>query len=51
MMVPGGLCSRKGCQAKDLQKFYKLWYYKEGMDSAMLLVDKNSRDETGDDDQ
>lgn len=27
---------------KALQKFYKLWYYKEGMDSAMLLVDKNS---------
>ena len=27
---------------KALQKFYKLWYYKEGMDSAMMLVDKNS---------
>lgn len=25
---------------KELQKFYKLWYYKEGMDSASLLVDK-----------
>lgn len=27
---------------KALQKFYKLWYYKEGMDSATMLVDKNS---------
>ncbi|MBS1621451.1 MAG: S9 family peptidase [Bacteroidetes bacterium] len=27
---------------KALQKFYKLWYFKEGMDSAMMLVDKNS---------
>ncbi|MBS1654387.1 MAG: S9 family peptidase, partial [Bacteroidetes bacterium] len=27
---------------KDLLKFYRLWYYKEGMDSAALLVDKNS---------
>ncbi len=27
---------------KALQKFYKLWYYKEGMDSAVVLVDKNS---------
>jgi dipeptidyl aminopeptidase/acylaminoacyl peptidase len=27
---------------KDLQKFYKLWYYKQGKDSAELLVNKNS---------
>jgi dipeptidyl aminopeptidase/acylaminoacyl peptidase len=27
---------------KALQKFYKLWYFKEGMDSAIMLVDKNS---------
>jgi dienelactone hydrolase len=27
---------------KALQKFYRLWYYKEGMDSAVMLVDKNS---------
>jgi dipeptidyl aminopeptidase/acylaminoacyl peptidase len=26
---------------KDLQKFYKLWYYREGMDSAVQLVEKN----------
>ncbi len=27
---------------KALQKFYKLWYFKEGMDSAVLVADKNS---------
>lgn len=27
---------------KDLQKFYKLWYYQAGMDSAKLLADKFS---------
>jgi dipeptidyl aminopeptidase/acylaminoacyl peptidase len=27
---------------KSLQKFHKLWYYRNGMDSAMLLADKNS---------
>jgi len=27
---------------KALQKFYRLWYFKEGMDSALLLCDKNS---------
>ncbi len=26
---------------KDLQKFYRLWYFKEGMDSAIMLADKN----------
>lgn len=25
-----------------LQKFYRVWFYQEGMDSAMLLVDKNT---------
>ncbi|HUR65695.1 MAG TPA: prolyl oligopeptidase family serine peptidase [Chitinophagaceae bacterium] len=28
--------------SKDLLKFYKLWYYKTGMDSAELIADKNS---------
>ena len=28
--------------AAELQKFYKLWYYKEGMDSATVLVEKTS---------
>ncbi|MFC0776116.1 alpha/beta hydrolase family protein [Terrimonas alba] len=27
---------------KDLEKYYKVWYFKEGMDSASVLVDKNS---------
>ncbi len=27
---------------KSLQKFHKLWYYKNGMDSAVVLTDKNS---------
>lgn len=29
-------------KATDLQKFYGLWYYRAGMDSAGLLVNKNS---------
>ena len=28
--------------AKSLQKFYKLWYYKKGKDSAVLQADKNT---------
>ncbi|MGZ8517623.1 MAG: alpha/beta hydrolase family protein [Chitinophagaceae bacterium] len=27
---------------KELEKYFKLWYFKEGMDSATVLVDKNS---------
>jgi len=27
---------------KELEKFYKLWYYKEGMDSAGILAEKTS---------
>jgi dipeptidyl aminopeptidase/acylaminoacyl peptidase len=27
---------------KSLQKFHKLWYWRNGMDSAVLLADKNS---------
>ncbi|MBM3416370.1 MAG: S9 family peptidase [Bacteroidetes bacterium] len=27
---------------KDLVKYYKLWFFKAGMDSAEMLVDKNS---------
>ena len=27
---------------KDLQKLYKLWYYKDGMDTASTIADKNS---------
>ena len=34
--------AERDAKPKDLQTFYKLWYFKEGMDSAMLLADKNS---------
>ena len=34
--------AERDAKPKDLQKFYRLWYYKEGMDSATILVDKNS---------
>ncbi len=32
----------RDARPKELQKFYRVWYYQPGMDSAMLLVDKNS---------
>lgn len=34
--------AERDAKPKDLQKFYKLWYYKEGMDSAALLIDRNT---------
>jgi dipeptidyl aminopeptidase/acylaminoacyl peptidase len=34
--------AERDAKPKELQKYYKLWYYKTGMDSAALLVDKNS---------
>jgi dipeptidyl aminopeptidase/acylaminoacyl peptidase len=34
--------AERNAKPKELQKFYKLWYFKDGMDSALLLVDKNS---------
>jgi dipeptidyl aminopeptidase/acylaminoacyl peptidase len=34
--------AERDAKPKELQKFYKLLYYKEGMDSATLLADKNS---------
>ncbi|HMK27884.1 MAG TPA: prolyl oligopeptidase family serine peptidase, partial [Chitinophagaceae bacterium] len=34
--------AERDAKPKELQKFYKLWYYKEGMDSANLLADKFS---------
>jgi hypothetical protein len=36
--------AERDARPKDLQKFYRVWYYKTGMDSAMLLADKNSVD-------
>jgi dipeptidyl aminopeptidase/acylaminoacyl peptidase len=34
--------AERDARPKELQKFYKLWYYREGMDSAVLLADKNT---------
>ncbi len=34
--------AERDAQPKSLQKIYKLWYYKEGNDSAKLLIDTNS---------
>ncbi len=34
--------AERDARPKDLQKFYRLWYYKDGMDSAILLVDKHT---------
>ncbi|MEN9549159.1 MAG: hypothetical protein RIR12_1750 [Bacteroidota bacterium] len=36
--------AERDAKPKDLQKFYRLWYYKEGADSSILLADKNSVD-------
>ncbi len=34
--------AERDAKPKDLQRTYRVWYYKEGMDSASLLIDKNS---------
>ncbi len=34
--------AERDAKPKELQKFYKVWYYKSGMDSAVLLADKNT---------
>jgi dipeptidyl aminopeptidase/acylaminoacyl peptidase len=34
--------AERDAKPKDLQKFYKLWYYKDGADSATVLADKFS---------
>ncbi|HEX5654591.1 MAG TPA: S9 family peptidase, partial [Chitinophagaceae bacterium] len=34
--------AERDAKPKELQKFYKVWYFKAGMDSAVLLVDKNT---------
>jgi dipeptidyl aminopeptidase/acylaminoacyl peptidase len=34
--------AERDARPKELQKFYKVWYHKAGMDSATLLADKNS---------
>lgn len=32
--------AERDAKPKELQKFYKLWYYKTGMDSATMLADR-----------
>jgi dipeptidyl aminopeptidase/acylaminoacyl peptidase len=34
--------AERNAKPKELQKFYKLWYYKNGQDSAAMIADKNS---------
>lgn len=34
--------AERDAKPKDLVKYYKLWYYKTGMDSADAIADKNS---------
>jgi len=34
--------AERNAKTKELQKFYKLWHYKDGMDTASLIADKNS---------
>ncbi|MEO6233561.1 MAG: prolyl oligopeptidase family serine peptidase [Ferruginibacter sp.] len=34
--------AERDSSTKALQKFYKLWYYSSGQDTAILLADKNS---------
>jgi dipeptidyl aminopeptidase/acylaminoacyl peptidase len=34
--------AEREAKPKELQKFYKLWFYKETMDTALMLADKNS---------
>lgn len=34
--------AERDAKQRDLVKFYKLWHYKEGMDTAEWIVDKNS---------
>ncbi len=36
--------AERDARPKELQKFYRLWHFKTGMDSAALLADKNSVD-------
>ncbi len=34
--------AERDAKPKQLEKYYGLWYFKDGMDSAALLVDKNT---------
>ena len=35
--------AERDSSSKSLQKFYKLYYHKEGMDTAVLIADRNSK--------
>ncbi|HEX8331105.1 MAG TPA: S9 family peptidase, partial [Segetibacter sp.] len=37
-----GLFVERDSSAKALQRFYKLWYYKDGMDSVKLIADRTT---------
>ena len=34
--------AERNAKPKELQKYYKLWYYKDGADTAIMVADKNS---------
>ncbi|MET0392481.1 MAG: prolyl oligopeptidase family serine peptidase [Chitinophagaceae bacterium] len=34
--------AERDARPKELQKFFKLWYFREGMDTAVVLVDKHT---------
>lgn len=36
--------AERDARPKELQKFYRVWYYKNGMDSGSLLIDKHTVD-------
>jgi hypothetical protein len=36
------LFAERDSSAKTLQRFYKLWYYKDGMDSVKMIADRNT---------
>jgi dipeptidyl aminopeptidase/acylaminoacyl peptidase len=40
--VQAAYVAERDSSTKALQKFYKLWYYKEGMDSAISIIDRSS---------
>ena len=41
MVVRWPYLAERDARPRELQKYYRLWYFREGMDSANLLVDHN----------
>jgi dienelactone hydrolase len=37
------LFAERDSSAKTLQRFYKLWYFKDGMDSVKMIADRNTQ--------